>query len=80
MRIYNRGSKHCGPYTLHLATVHGDAVVLASDVQTATQPGLKHDCPRFANTYLTLNSGKIRMGVFLAKSGNLFVEFLPGPQ
>jgi hypothetical protein len=80
MRIYNKGSKRCGPFTLHLTTLHGDAVVLGSDVQTATQPGRTHNCPHFANTYLTLNSGKIRMGVFLAQSGNLFIEFLPAAQ
>jgi hypothetical protein len=78
MRIYNRGSKRCEPFTLHLATLHGDTVVLDSDVKTATQAGRNRDCPLFANTYLTFDSGKIRMGVFLAKNGNLFMEFFPG--
>jgi hypothetical protein len=63
---------------LELVTLHGDAVVLRSEVQTATRPGRTRGCPQFDNTYLSLDSGKIRMGVFLAKDGSLFVEFLSG--
>jgi hypothetical protein len=78
VRVYNRGATRCGPFTLELVTLHGDAVVLRSKVLTATRPGRTRTCPQFENTYVTLDSGVIRMGVFLAKNGSLFVEFLPG--
>jgi hypothetical protein len=78
VRIYNRGAKKCGAYTLELVTLHGDAVVLRSEVVTSTRPGRNRTCPQFANTYVTLDSGEIRMGIFLARDGSLLVEFLPG--
>jgi hypothetical protein len=77
IRVYNRGARRCGPFTLELVTLHGDAVVLRSEAVTATRPGRSRTCPRFENTYLTLDSGEIRMGVFLAQDGSLFVQFLP---
>jgi hypothetical protein len=76
--VYNRGATKCGPFTLRLLTLHGDTVVLTSDVLTATRREPNTNCMRFANTYVTLDSGEIRMGVFLAKDGALFVRFLPG--
>lgn len=78
VRVYNRGATRCGPFTLELVTLHGDAVVLRSKVLTATRPGMSRTCPQFANTFVPLDSGVIRMGVFLAKDGSLFLEFLPG--
>lgn len=78
MRIYNRGAARCGPFTLELITLFGEAVVLRSQVLTAQRPGNDRSCPRFANTYLTLDSGEIRMGVFLARDGALFVQFFSG--
>lgn len=35
------------------------------------------ECPQFTNTYFTFDGGRIRMGVFLAKDGALFVQFTP---
>lgn len=78
LRVYNRGAQKCSPFTLELVTLHGDAVVLRSQMVTATRPGRTRACPQFANTYATLDSGQIRMGVFLAGDGSLFVQFLPG--
>lgn len=80
IRIYNRGAKKCRPFTLELVTLHGSAVVLRSEVETATRPGKRRDCPEFANTNLALNARQIRVAVFLARDGALFVEFLPGTQ
>jgi hypothetical protein len=77
VRVYNRGASKCGPFTLELVTLHGDAVVLRSEVVTATRPGRNRTCPRFENTYFTLDAGEVRMGVFLAQDGSLFVQFLP---
>ena len=34
-------------------------------------------CARFANTYFAFDAGRIRMGVFLAKDGALFMQFAP---
>jgi hypothetical protein len=34
-------------------------------------------CAKFKNTYFTFDEGRIRMGVFLAKNGSLFVQFSP---
>lgn len=36
-----------------------------------------HGCAQFKNTYYTFDEGRIRMGVFLAKDGSLFVQFSP---
>ena len=77
VRVYNKGAARCKPFTLELVTLHGEAVVLRSEVVTATRPGKNRTCPQFANTYVMLDSGEIRMGVFLAKDGALFVQFLP---
>jgi hypothetical protein len=77
LRVYNRGTKRCGPFTLELVTLHDGAVVLSSEVVTATRSGRNPRCAQFENTYVTLDSSEIRMGVFLAKDGSLFVEFLP---
>jgi hypothetical protein len=76
--VYNRGATKCGPYALRLLTMHGDTVIFTSDVLTATRREANTNCSRFANTYLSLDSGEIRMGVFLAKDGALFVQFLAG--
>jgi hypothetical protein len=78
VRVYNGGATRCGPFSLELVTLHGDAVVLRSKVLTATRPGLSRTCPQFENTFVPLDSGVIRMAVFLAKDGSLFVEFLSG--
>lgn len=78
VRVYNRGATRCGPFTLELVTLHGGAVVLRSKVLTATRPGRSRTCPQFENTFVRLDSGVIRMGIFLAKDGSLFLEFLPG--
>lgn len=98
MRMYNKGAGHCEPYVLHLVRTHGDAVVLDSELVTATTQTLpsyigetdatpapassrrfeitdKRPCPRFSNTYFNFDSGRIRMGVFQAKDGALFVQF-----
>jgi hypothetical protein len=76
IRVYNRGAARCRPFKLELVTLHGEAVMLRSEVVTATRPGKSRTCPQFANTYVMLDSGEIRMGIFLAKDGTLFVEFL----
>ena len=34
-------------------------------------------CPQFKNTYFTFDRGQVRMGVFLAKDGALFMKFAP---
>lgn len=102
VRIYNKGAGRCEPYVLHLVRTHGDAVLLDSELVTATtqsaaaytqtntpqphpsprsttrprfaiQP--QHECAQFKNTYFTFDAGRIRMGVFLAKDGALFVQF-----
>ena len=78
MLVYNRGATKCGPFTLRLLTLHGDIVVFTSDVLMATRRETNGNCKRVTNTYLSLDSGEIRMGVFLAKDGALFVQFLAG--
>ncbi len=98
MRIYNKGAGHCEPYVLRLVRTHGYAVVLDSELVTATTQTLpnyvgetaptptpaasprfeikdKRQCPRFSNTYFNFDDGRIRMGVFQAKDGALFVQF-----
>lgn len=102
MRIYNKGAGRCEPFILHLVRTHGDAVLLESELVTATtesspeyshtpqsqatsspksrprfESGPHQGCPQFKNTYFTLDEGRIRMGVFLAKDGALFVQFSP---
>ena len=77
VRVYNRGARKCGPFTLELVTLHAGAVVLTSEVLTATAREKHRGCAQFENTYVMLDSGEIRMGVFLAKDGSLFVEFFP---
>jgi hypothetical protein len=104
LRIYNKGSGRCQPFVLHLVRTHGDAVLLDSELVTATtesapsytQPNTpqpqpspsaaskrrltlpsQHACAQFKNTYFTFDEGRIRMGVFLAKDGSLFVQFSP---
>ncbi len=103
MRIYNKGAGRCEPFVLRLVRTHGDAVLLESELVTATtesspayftptpQPrpaassksrpqfeiGPHQGCPQFKNTYFTFDEGRIRMGVFLAKDGALFVQFSP---
>lgn len=78
MLVYNRGAAKCAPFTLRFLTLHGDTIVSSSDVLTATRRELNTNCTRFVNTYIMLDSGEIRMGVFLAKDGGLHVQFLPG--
>jgi hypothetical protein len=104
LRIYNKGAGRCQPFVLHLVRTHGDAVLLESDLVTATtqsaqsysqpnspsprpssapakKPNFPIDphngCAQFTNTYFTFDSGRIRMGVFLAQDGDLFVKFTP---
>ena len=101
MRIYNKGAGRCEPYVLHLVRTHGDAVLLDSELVTATTKSLatyteqnatpapvatkgprfeikdNSPCPRFANSYFNFDAGRIRMGVFQAKDGALFVQFSP---
>ena len=104
LRIYNKGAGRCQPFVLHLVRTHGDAVLLDSELVTATtksalqysqadvpqpQPTAsatsrsrfalnpQHSCAQFQNTYFTFDGGRIRMGVFLAKDGALFVQFSP---
>lgn len=105
LRIYNKGADRCQPYSLHLVRTHGDAVLLDSELVTATtasepsytrpnapqppQPSPnatskprsafppQNGCAQFKNTYFTFDEGRIRMGVFLAKDGSLFVQFAP---
>lgn len=36
MRIYNKGAGRCEPFVLHLVRTHGQAVVLDSELVTAT--------------------------------------------
>ena len=36
MRIYNKGAGRCEPFVLHLVRTHGDAVMLDSELVTAT--------------------------------------------
>lgn len=103
MRIYNKGAGRCEPFVLHLVRTHGDAVLLDSELVTATtespprystptplppataspksrprfEIGPHQGCPQFKNTYFTFDEGRIRMGVFLATDGALFVQFSP---
>jgi hypothetical protein len=102
LRIYNKGSGRCGPFVLHVVRMHDNAVVLDSDLVTATtktaaaysqtdapQPASTatsaprfelnphQACAEFKNTYFTFDGGQIRMGVFLAKDGSLFMQFYP---
>jgi hypothetical protein len=104
MRIYNKGAGRCEPFVLHLVRTHGDAVLMETELVTATtQTGPAYEqanaprpipsptatstarhnilhtptCAQFTNTYFTFDGGQIRMGVFLAKDGALFVKFLP---
>lgn len=108
LRIYNKGAGRCQPFVLRLVRTHGDAVLLDSELVTATTesapaywtpspqpqsttmppknrarrlpsglPGSHSGCPQFKNTYFTFDEGRIRMGVFLAKDGALFVKFSP---
>jgi len=78
IRPHAQGEALAGETGGELVTLHGDAVVLSSEVVTSTRPGRNRTCPQFANTYVTLDSGEIRMGIFLARDGSLLVEFLPG--
>jgi hypothetical protein len=103
LQIYNMGAGRCQPFILHLVRTRGAAVVMESNLVTATttspssytespQPNAStppakrqhgpipppgQHCARFANTYYSFDAGRIRMGVFLARDGALFVQFAP---
>lgn len=91
IRIYNKGAGRCEPFALRLVRSHGDAVIIDSELVTATTrtvspssqpselaaPAPLSSCAQFKNTYFTFDGGRIRMGVFLAKDGSLFMQFAP---
>jgi len=75
VRVYNRGGARCAPFALELITLASGVVVLRSTTFTTVRTVWNSACPRFQTTYVTLDSGQIRMGVFLARDGSLFVRF-----
>lgn len=84
--VYNGGGPHCQAYTLNVVRTHGDTVLFQNHLLTddmASDPWLGGDrhpgrCYRFRSTYLTLDAGIARLGLFQAKDGSLFAEWSDG--
>ena len=94
MSIYNVGVERCAPFQLHVIRKSGDTVVMDNILTTAQRGGgttyssndsggyttvnsHKH-CARFKNSSFTFDQGLIKMSVFLAKDGDVFVQFTNG--